>query len=80
MHPPDPHTPPGPRRVLLYCSVCRDTVRCDPADLMRCVRAGWPRCCDEVMALLTEDAEGDENPDDRTGYGEPPTEGNEDGQ
>jgi hypothetical protein len=64
MHPTDPLEPNGPRRELLYCSACGNTVWCHPTDLLRYVQVGWPKCCGEVMALLTEGDEGDQTPND----------------
>ena len=45
-----------PRPVLL-CPACGRADRPSVADLLRYTRAGWPRCCGQVMVLA--DAEAD---------------------
>jgi hypothetical protein len=29
-------------------------MECSAADLLRYTREGWPKCCEQVMALFTE--------------------------
>jgi hypothetical protein len=42
-----------PRIKLLRCLTCGNTVECKPADLLRFTRAGWLKCCGDVMTLFT---------------------------
>jgi hypothetical protein len=48
----DPNATP-PRVSLLRCLTCGNTVECRPADLLRMMQVGWPKCCGEVMTLFT---------------------------
>jgi hypothetical protein len=41
-----------PARILL-CGTCRGVRICSPTDLLGYTKAGWPRCCGEVMTLFT---------------------------
>ncbi len=52
-----PETPdPAPRAWVLRCHACGTTVDCPPADIRRFSKEGkWPRCCGEVMTLVTAD-------------------------
>lgn len=38
----------------LECPVCGRVIRSTEADVLRFVRAGWPRCCGETMTLSSE--------------------------
>lgn len=48
---------PGPHRTttrLLRCGTCGRVKACSQAELLRFTRQGWPTCCGEVMAVVTE--------------------------
>ena len=47
-----PQSAPAPADHRLRCLACGKTVECRPADLLRCTRTGWPKCCGEVMTLF----------------------------
>jgi hypothetical protein len=49
---PTPDPTPTTNVHLLHCLGCGVTIPCRPADLQRFTRAGWPRCCGEVMTLF----------------------------
>jgi hypothetical protein len=44
---------PDPRR-LLRCSTCGRTDAVTQADLVGYTRAGWPKCCGQVMGYFLE--------------------------
>ena len=48
-------TAPSPTagRVLM-CWTCSRVEPCSQAEVLEYALAGWPRCCDEVMSLVTE--------------------------
>ncbi len=48
-----PRDDAGHRR-LLRCDSCGRSVWCDPADLLRFTRQGWPKCCGQTMPLFSE--------------------------
>jgi hypothetical protein len=45
--------PTPPQVSLLRCLKCGNTVEARQADLMRMLQTGWPKCCDETMALFS---------------------------
>ena len=51
--PPDPTPTRRPR--LLRCAICGRADEVPAADQLRFTRTGWPKCCGQVMALVTDD-------------------------
>jgi len=47
----DPHVRPS---HLVRCWTCGRCKVCPPADLLRYVHRGWPRCCGQTMAYFAE--------------------------
>lgn len=43
----------SPPAGILRCGTCHRTIECDMIDLLAFSNKGWPKCCDEVMALYT---------------------------
>jgi hypothetical protein len=48
---------PAPPRALLLCTSCGRSDACDPAELPRYAREGWPHCCGGAMGFLTDAGE-----------------------
>jgi hypothetical protein len=44
----------GSTERILRCSKCGKITDCSSDDLMNYMRAGWPKCCGDVMTLFIE--------------------------
>jgi hypothetical protein len=53
--PPDPTQNSARRLRQLRCTICGRSDEASAAELLRFTRTGWPKCCGQVMGLVTED-------------------------
>src|SRR5438128_2615195 len=59
-----PRPDPARRTSVLRCKPCGRTSDCTPADQIRYLQNGWPRCCGQEMELFTQTPQSTAPPDD----------------
>jgi hypothetical protein len=50
-------------RRVLHCDTCGETKPVSTGDLLRFTKEGWPKCCEETMALRDSEEPGAPNTD-----------------